>query len=367
MKMRLSRFNTGIFRRFSFLALFLVCTMSANAWELALPGWTYEFPRDHLAHLEFKTEWWYFTGNLRAKDGRQFGFQVTFFRHGINKTRPDSDFGVRDLSFAHAAVSDISGKQFRFDQKVSRGSFGGAGFGGTEKVAWIGDWTLRLNADGAWEFRATPAGQVIHLKAFPLKEPAIHGESGVSQKAAGRGQASHYYSQTRLRTTGEILLDGKSISVEGESWFDHEWATNQLAEDQIGWNWFGLHLDDGSELMLYQMRRRDGSVDPVSSGTFIPKTGAPMHLPIADFELKPGKRTWTSPSTKAVYPLDWRIAIPKLGITLASRAQLPDQEMSFPTIVYWEGAVRLEGKPAGGRGYMELTGYGNALRQLQSR
>lgn len=356
-------------RRWLFLCLwvqFFSFLFSARAWQLALPGWKYEFPRDHLVHTDFKTEWWYFTGNLRAKEGREFGFQVTFFRHGINERKPDSDFGVRDLSFAHAAISDIASRKFHSEQVTSRGSFGEAGFGSGGKVAWIRDWTLRLNSDGAWEFRASPAGQIIHLTAAPLKKPVIQGENGVSQKAAGLGQASHYYSQTRLKTTGEMVLDGKTFAVEGESWFDHEWATNQLAEDQIGWNWFGLHLDDGSDLMLYQMRRKDGSVDPVSSGTFIPKTGTAVHLRNTDFEARPGKRTWTSPSTKAVYPLEWHISIPSLGIAVTTHPRLPDQEMSFPPVIYWEGAVRLEGKPADGRGYVELTGYGNALRQLQS-
>ncbi|HEY5894752.1 MAG TPA: lipocalin-like domain-containing protein [Chthoniobacterales bacterium] len=350
------------------MALFLLVftTLSnVHAWELALAGWKYEFPRDHMVHREFRTEWWYFTGNLRTKDGREFGFQVTFFRQGINERKPDSDFGVRDLSFAHAAISDIGARKFHSDQVTSRGSFEEAGFGDVEKVAWIKDWTLRLNPDGAWEFRASPTGQGIHLTAAPLKEPVVQGENGVSQKASGEGQASHYYSQTRLKTTGEIVLDGKAIAVEGECWFDHEWATNQLAEDQIGWNWFGLQFDDGSELMLYQMRRKDGSVDPVSSGTFIPKTGKSIHLRNIDFEAKPGKFTWISPSTKAVYPLDWHVSIPSLGLAVNTRARLSDQEMFFSPITYWEGAVRIEGSQTG-RGYVELTGYGNALRALQS-
>lgn len=353
------------------LLLLLLLSPLAQAWDLALPGHVDEFPRDHLVHPSFKTEWWYFTGHLRAADGRRFGYQVTFFRQGLNEQKPASNFGVRDLSFAHSAITDIEGKTFHFDQRLSRGSFGAAGFGGIERVAWIGDWTLKMNPAGAWEFQTSPSGQRLRLTATPIKPPVAHGENGVSQKAAGLGQASHYYSQTRLRTAGELVLDGKIIPVEGDSWFDHEWATNQLAANQAGWNWLGLHLDDGSELMLYQMRRSDGNVDPVSSGTFIPREGAAIHLRQEDFTLVPGKRIWTSPASQAAYPLDWQITIPSLQIVLSCRAQLEKQEMLLPPVTYWEGAVDLRGtrsgQPLTGHGYLELTGYGEALQALRSR
>ena len=343
----------------------------ASAWEIARPGLAYEFPRDHLAHPAFKTEWWYFTGNLRSADGRRFGFQVTFFRQGVNEKAGTSRFSVRDVAFAHAAITEIDGKKFHFGQEVSRMNFGEAGFGGPERVAWIKDWDLRLPPGGGWQFAARPGGQGISLRAMPQKPPVIHGIDGISQKAAGEGKSSHasfYYSQTRLKMSGDLVLNGKKLAVTGLGWFDHEWATNQLAADQTGWNWFGLHLDDGRDLMLYQMRRTDGSIDPASSGTLVGPGGETRHLTQKDFSLTPLQRTWTSPATKARYPLDWKVGVPSERLTFTTRAQLPDQEMNLAPVVYWEGATEL-GDASGkvGSGYMELTGYGEALKALRGQ
>ncbi len=350
------------------LLLFLLLALSASAWEIAQPGLDYQFPRDHLIHPAFKTEWWYFTGNLTSDTGKKYGFQVTFFRQGVNEKPTASHFAVRDLAFAHAAISDIDGKKFHFSQEVSRMNFDEAGFGDPNKVAWIKNWNLQLTKTGGWQFNAQPAGQNIELTAEPEKAPIIHGTNGISQKAAGEGHASSYYSQTRLKMSGQLTLDGKKISVTGLGWFDHEWATNQLASNQIGWNWFGLHLDDGRELMLYQMRRTDGSIDPASSGTLIAKNGETTHLRHEDISLTPLARTWTSPTTKATYPLDWKISIPSQHLNFTTRAQLPNQEMCLLPVVYWEGATELEGASGSlGRGYMELTGYGEALKALRGQ
>ncbi|MEO7934493.1 MAG: lipocalin-like domain-containing protein [Chthoniobacterales bacterium] len=343
----------------------------AFAWDIAQPGLEYQFPRDHLVHPGFKTEWWYFTGHLEAENGRRFGFQVTFFRQGVNEKPAESHFAVRDLAFAHAAISDIEGKQFHFSQEVSRMNFGEAGFGGPERVAWIKNWNLVLTPNssaGGWQFSAQPGGQSISLTAEPQKPPVIHGRDGISQKAAGEGHASYYYSQTRLKLAGQLVLDGKKIDVTGLGWFDHEWATNQLAADQVGWNWFGLHLDDGRDLMLYQMRRTDGSIDPASSGTLVSTGGEALHLTQQDFVLTPLQRTWTSPATKATYPLDWSVSILSAKLAFTTRAQLPDQEMNLAPVVYWEGATELQlGSQKTGTGYMELTGYGEALKALRGQ
>ncbi len=342
----------------------------ASAWDIAQPGLDYQFPRDHLIHPSFKTEWWYFTGHLEAGNGRRYGFQVTFFRQGVNEKAGESHFAVRDLAFAHAAISDIDGRHFYFGQEVSRMNFGEAGFGGAESVAWIKNWQLALTPTDGWQFTAAPGGQSIQLTAESQKPPVIHGIDGVSQKAAGpsdSGHASYYYSQTRLKLAGQLVLDGKKIDVTGLGWFDHEWATNQLAADQVGWNWFGLHLDDGRDLMLYQMRRADGSIDPASSGTLVSASGATQHLSQQDFVLTPLKRTWISPATKARYPLDWSVSIPPAKLTFTTRAQLPDQEMNLAPVVYWEGATALElDSKKIGTGYMELTGYGGALNGLRA-
>ncbi|MDQ6765531.1 MAG: carotenoid 1,2-hydratase [Verrucomicrobiota bacterium] len=344
----------------------------AADWRVAEPDWRYEFPRDHHAHGEFKTEWWYFTGNLSNAAGRRFGYQLTFFRQGI---RPPGErdpqlsrFIVDDLKFAHFTVTDVAGKRFRFEQKTSRGAFGEAGFDDGNRLAWIDTWTLELDAAGAFRLRADAPEASIDLQLSPVKPPAIHGESGLSQKAAGAGHASHYYSLTRLASVGNLLAGKETFEVTGESWFDHEWATNQLAADQSGWDWLSVHFADGTELMLYQMRLETGAADPSSSGTFIAADGATTHLPKSAFTMSPTE-FWKSEVTGAKYPIGWRISVPGRSLECTVRAALRNQELALTPLAYWEGAVEIEGTRAGralkGRGYLELTGYAGALRELQ--
>ena len=366
----------------------------APAWKPALPGWRYEFPRDHAVHRGFKTEWWYFTGNLRAEDGHAYGYELTFFRQGIRPPSAPagtaslpSRFVQNDFKFAHFAVSDLDGKRFIYTQKISRGAFGEAGFGEAvsppesgqpatlpERLAWMENWSLQPLPDGSWHITARAADtnppMAIDLTVSPAKPLAIEGTDGVSQKSAGLGNASHYYSLTRLSTRGGLALgaSGAPQSVHGESWFDHEWASNQLASDQVGWNWFCFQFDDQSELMLYAMRRRDGSVDPASSGTMIKADGSTEHLGRAELDFHPAK-TWRSPKTGATYPIGWQIGIPSRGINLSVQARLDDQELVLPPISYWEGAIQATGQKDGreikGVGYMELTGYASPLKGLQ--
>lgn len=346
----------------------------ANAdWRIAEPGWRYEFPRDHHAHDEFKTEWWYFTGNLADTEGRRFGYQLTFFRQGIRPPEerdPNlSRFVIGDLKFAHFTVTDVSGKQFRFEQKTSRGAFGEAGFADGERLAWIDSWSLEMAADGAFHLHADTAEVAIDLNLEAQKAPAIHGAAGVSEKASGEGHASHYYSLTRLATFGELRIGShERAQVRGDSWFDHEWATNQLAPEQVGWDWLSVHFDDGTELMLYQMRLANGEADPSSSGTWIAANGATTHLPRSAFQMTP-TRWWTSSKSGAKYPIGWRIELPERHLQVEVRAALDDQELALMPLVYWEGAVEVTGtendQPRNGRGYLELTGYGSPLRELQ--
>ncbi len=359
----------------NYLALILViATVSARAadWRIAEPGWHYEFPRDHHAHPEFKTEWWYFTGNLADAAGRRFGYQVTFFRQGI---RPPAErdpklsrFVVGDLKFAHFTVTDVSGKRFRFAQKTSRGAFGEAGFDDGDRIAWIDSWNLRVDANGGFHLQAATKEMAVDLLLAATKPPAIHGTDGVSQKASGEGHASHYYSLTRLTSSGSLRSGAETSAVKGESWFDHEWATNQLAAGQVGWNWLSVHFDDGSDLMLYQMRLESGAPDPTSSGTLIAPDGTTTHLPSTAFRMSP-KDFWTSAKTGAKYPIGWRIELPEKGLQFEVRASLENQELALLPLAYWEGAVEIKGTRNGeafaGRGYLELTGYAGPLRELQ--
>ncbi len=355
-------------------------TVDDAGWTQAVPGWKFEFPRDHGSHRDFKTEWWYFTGNLRdAKSGREFGYELTFFRQGIRPAAretasPDtrSRFAVDDFKFAHFAISDLNGKRFHFDSKINRGAFAEAGFGdptsADQPLAWIDGWNLTVLADGSWRIAAHNAKTAIDLTLRPAKPPIVHGENGVSQKADGTGNASHYYSFTRLLSSGQITLEGSSLEVSGTSWFDHEWASNQLGKDQVGWDWFCLQFDDGSQLMLYTLRRRDGSIDANSSGTLVDANGHTVHLKRADFTVRP-LRHWKSERTGGHYPIEWEITIPARELVVRIQPRLDDQELALGVINYWEGAVSTTGTRAGrpvqGAGYLELTGYAEELGVLK--
>ncbi|HVF73115.1 MAG TPA: lipocalin-like domain-containing protein [Chthoniobacterales bacterium] len=342
----------------------------AADWKTAQPGWHYEFPRDHGPHREFKTEWWYFTGNLFDSEGHRFGYELTFFRHGIqpaDKRDPNvSRFIVDDLKFAHFAITDVSGKTFRFQQKMSRGAFGEAGFGDATRLAFIDDWSLTATGDREWAITATSDSGAIRLQLRFAKDPVIHGENGVSVKAAGGASASHYYSIPRLETSGELTLFGKTRPVQGDTWFDHEWSSSQLGRGEIGWDWLCLQFDDGAELMLYRMRLETGEVEPSSSGTWIEADGTALHLRAPEFKMTPTE-IWKSKASRGRYPIEWRVEVPGKGISLTVKPVLEDQELKLGPITYWEGAVDATASRAGktvrGRGYLELTGYAGQLNE----
>ena len=344
-------------------------------WLRSLPGWRYAWPRDHFMHPKFRTEWWYFTGNLRSADGRRFGYQLTFFRQGVRpSTAPaaNSRFVVNDLKFGHFTISDLRGEQFHFVQQLSRGAYGEAGFANEtneRRLAWLGNWSLEFASDGSFKIAAREKDRALDLKVVPLKPWVIHGENGISRKAEGDQHASHYYSGTRLRTMGNLNLGEQSFTVEGSSWFDHEWATNQLADNQSGWDWFSIQLEDGTELMLYRLRRRDGTADPASSGTFVEADGTARHLRLADLQLRP-TQTWRSEKSGAEYPLAWEIRVPSIDLALEINTPLENQELTLNPITYWEGMIDVKGERAGqavrGHGYLELTGYAGPIVGLST-
>lgn len=355
------------------LTLLLACLLSGRApadeWRPALPGWEYVFPRDHGAHPDFKTEWWYFTGNLSDETGREFGFQVTLFRHGIRAEKTAaSRFVVRDIIFGHFGLSDLSARRFAFAERISRGAFGEAGSGPPPRVAWLDSWEIAWDPPtenaphGTARIRAEDRGRTLALRLVPAKGPVFHGTDGVSQKAQGPGRASHYYSFTRMAAEGELVWDGPPRRVRGNAWFDREWASNQLAPEQVGWDWFSLQFEDGTELMLYQLRLENGGADPESSGTWVDADAKARHLKRSDFHIEPGRK-WE------VYPVEWKISIPAMGMELAVRAAFDPQEMALGPLAYWEGAIRAEGTREGvstrAKGYMELTGYRRPLDALR--
>ncbi|MEM6910225.1 MAG: lipocalin-like domain-containing protein [Verrucomicrobiota bacterium] len=339
-------------------------------WQKALPGWEYQFPADHYAHDAFKTEWWYFTGHLATEEGRPYGFQITFFRQGL---RPPGSVAVasrfvRDhFQFGHFALSDLRARAFWYTQEIDRGAFGGSGVGrpGSTQLVFLKDWELHLTEDGGFHVIAESEGRRLELTLRPTRGPIFNGQNGVSQKAVGLGNATHYYTFPRLQATGTLVAKPgrKAESVSGEVWLDREWGSNQLASNQVGWDWFSLQFANGDSLMLYQLRQSDGSADPMSSGTWIPREGEPIHLKKNDFDLLP-RRTWKSPRTEGEYPIDWTLRVPSQGVDLEVKAVFPAQELVLEPIGYWEGVVKAKGSHEG-EGYLEMTGYADELETLQ--
>ena len=282
---------------------------------------------------------------------------------------PLSHFVTSSIKFAHFAVSDIKGGAFHFFQTLSRGAFGEAGFGERQRLAWIGDWSCEFDGDGAFRIEAKADDLSLELTLQPAKPLVIHGQGGISKKAEGEGRASHYYSFTRLGSKGILRMGNEQFAVSGLSWFDHEWTTNQLAANQVGWDWFSLQFDDGSDLALAQLRTRNGGRDVNSAGTFVDAEGVATSVAEVDFTLEPVE-TWSSSKSGGSYPVKWRITIPRLQMDLEVRAALKDQELRLKPIVYWEGSVRVEGTVGGrsvkGSGYLEMTGYAGPIVGMQA-
>jgi predicted secreted hydrolase len=308
-----------------------------------------QFPRDNGAHADAALEWWYWTGHLEGAGGRAYGFQLTFFR-------------LRDLHLAHFAWSDVSGGRFFFDEKAHLALPGIAGAASEKLDVFNEDWTAREES-GAHRLRVRTAIGELTLSLRPAKPPVLHGEGGISKKGPGPNEYSHYVSITRLFAVGTLLRDGRSQALKGTAWFDHEWGPGALPAGATGWDWFALQLSDGSELMLYRMRLKGGQASPFSAGTFVPATGPPRPIAWDDVTLQIPK-TWTSPRSKAVYPAAWTLAVKSLGLEVGITPLLADQELSTAKstgVTYWEGACRVDGKrngrPIGGRAYVEMTGY----------
>ncbi len=353
-------------------ALLFVAVAATAQYRDALPGYRYKFPHDHFNHPDFQTEWWYYTGNVKSADGHRFGFELTFFRQGVDReSKTISTWGVRDLYFAHLALSDLDGGKFLHAERTKRAGPGIAGVNEAVGRIWNGNWQVAWRGDDP-VLHAVDERFALHFTLRSAKPPVIHGANGVSQKAEGPGRASHYISLTRLNTQGEIELGGKGFPVAGIAWMDHEFFTHQLEADQVGWDWMSIQLQDNSELMLFHIRRKDGSINPYSAGTFVDGRGDTTHLRRDEFTLEPAGATWVSPATRAVYPVGWKISIPKLGIALESSTLLPSQELASSAGLlpaYWEGAVAFAGtkggSPIGGVGYLEMTGYDHPIEALR--
>jgi predicted secreted hydrolase len=343
-----------------------------------------DFPRDLGPHNEYQTEWWYYTGNLQANDGREFGYQLTFFRRALgpeigdsrleitddnqssisNLQSPQSNWRTNQIYLAHFTVSDIENGDFYQQERFSRGAAGLAGAQAEPYRVWLEDWTAEEITPGVVRLTAVTNQVALSLDLSQTLPPVLHGNAGLSQKGPEPGNASYYYSFVQQPTEGTLRIGDETFAVSGLSWKDHEYSTSALTRDAAGWDWFSAQLDDGSALMLGQIRQADAVASPYAAGTFIAADGdeddgTTTPLTAADIQIEVTD-SWQSPTSGARYPAGWLIRIPSLELVLTAVPLLPNQELISSTI-YWEGAVAYEGTLAGepvtGRGYVELTGY----------
>ncbi len=343
----------------------LAVAETSDGWRQVSPGYQLQLPRDHASHPAYRVEWWYYTGNVAGDDGRHYGYQLTFFRIGVDPAPANpSRWAVRDLFVAHLAVTDIDGSSYAFAERANRAGVGWAGAATDHYRVWNDDWSASLDGQTGrhvLDARDGPIG--VSLELEPVRPAALNGMLGYSRKGADAGNASEYYSLTRMTTRGTIVTGGRAVTVEGLSWMDHEFGTSLLEPGQTGWDWFSIQLDDGTDLMVFQLRRADGARDVHSSGTLVDPTGASSSLRFGDFDLAPGRR-WRSPASNAEYPVAWHVEIPSRHLGLDVRAAVDDQELRTDRstgVTYWEGAITVAGEHDGrrvtGRGYLEMTGY----------
>lgn len=324
------------------------------------------FPDDHGPHPDFRTEWWYFTGNLTSDDKRKFGYQFTIFRTALSKQKNErnSKWNSNQIYMAHFAVTDIDENKFFFDERFSREGNNLAGAQINPFKVWVEDWQIiQTESRTKYELptisiKAKTDKMEINFTLEAIKPFVLQGDEGLSQKGKQPGNASYYYSYTRLKTDGKIILSGQEFSVRGFSWMDREWSTSALSEDQKGWDWFALQLEDNTEIMYYQMRKKDGTADVFSKGVFVDEKGASQLITKDSVVLKVTDY-WLSP-TGEKYPSGWNLQIPSKEINLKINPAVKNQLMDV-AVRYWEGSVKIEGTKNGnrvnGRGYVELTGY----------
>lgn len=332
------------------------------------PG-SVRLPMDHAAHPDYKTEWWYFTGNLSTESGRELGYQFTIFRTALvapQRSRADhsSRWRADQLYTAHMAVSDPEGGRFLFADRNSRAALGLAGTELMPFRVWTEGWEIRQVGSDALEaaIEADGGSFAVALTLQPTRPPVLHGDGGLSPKSRDGLNASYYYSYPRLATTGSVRIESERFDVTGMTWMDHEWSTSALSETQVGWDWFALRLSNGQDLMYFQVRERDPTDEPFVEATLVSPTGQSERLLAEDVELTVTD-TWTSSSSGGVYPSSWKLEVPQRAIRLEIAPLMADQELRL-AVQYWEGAVTIDGTVAGtavtGRGYVELTGYSDA-------
>jgi predicted secreted hydrolase len=339
-------------------------TPAGDGFSRATEPREFSFPTDHGAHEGFRTEWWYFTGNLAGSAGNAYGFELTFFKFALpaEGVVRRSRFATDTIWMAHFALTDIAAASFVADERLSRGTLGLAGATFEPFRVWVEDWSVDgdFSTGARMRLQATSGAAAINLELSGFERVVFQGEQGLDRKGPGVGNASYYYSAPRLAVTGSVRSASRAVdAVTGTAWMDREWGTSALAEGARGWDWFAIQLDDGRDLMFYRLRRADGSATSFSSGTVTDTTGASRRLAAEDVKLEITER-WRSPASGVEYPVGWRMRVPESGLDLAITPALRDQELRL-SVRYWEGAVevtgRAAGEPVGGVGYLELAGY----------
>ena len=330
------------------------------------------FPKDLGSHEDYQTEWWYYTGNLETPSGRPFGFQLTIFRRGLTPAMEtiasdsSSNWRSNQVYFAHFTISDVENQSFYVKERFSRGAAKLAGANASPYRVWLEDWSATELAPQKVQLVAKTEDVALNLMLQETLPPILQGDRGYFVKGSESGNASLYYSIVQQQTKGTITVHNETFAVTGLTWKDHEYGTRSLSPRTIGWNWFSLQFEGGTALMLYVLRREDGSIDPKSNGTFVSADGSLQHLTYQDWQLQV-LDTWKSPTSQGEYPSKWQLSIPKLGLNLKGKPLIANQELNLST-VYWEGAVEFQGSqdenPVIAKGYVEMTGYAQHLDKV---
>ncbi len=331
---------------------------SAGEFREITKGYSLTFPRDFYYKEGYRVQWWYFTGHLFTPEGREFGYELTFFVAGVQRRAYKSRFGVRDIYISHFAISDVKGDSYSSFDKADSGAYGFAGAESDRLKVWV-DGNELEGTIIRMHLRAQGGDKALDLKLVPVKPVVLNGDNGYSRKSEESPEiASWYFSYTDLKTEGSLTLGGKTLPVNGKSWFDREISSGKMGKSERGWDWFSIQLDDGRDVMLYVMRNKDGTFDPYSSGTFVYRNGEYRHLNLADFSITVLAH-YTSKETGAEYPSQWRVRVPSEKLDLHITPLIEDQEFiasSSTGNYYWEGDCAVTGS-ATGRAYVELTGY----------
>lgn len=323
------------------------------------------FPADHGSHSDFRTEWWYFTGNLVTAGGRHFGFELTFFRYALAASSPptesESAWRTDQVWMAHFAITDTANGRFIARERLTRAALDLAGAEADPLRVWVKDWSVTgetMGDDLTLQLQARDDDVALTLRLASTIAPVAQGDRGLDAKGAGDGNASYYYSIPRLAAEGEVTVGGETVAVAGLAWLDREWGTSSLEPGTVGWDWFALHLSDGGNLMFYRLRTAGGTASSFSGGTLVSVDGVRTRLAASDVEVAP-VGYWTS-VTGVRYPTEWRLSASKVGIVLEIKPYLENQELDL-SVRYWEGAVHAEGTGSAGplraEGYLELAGY----------